>query len=151
MMPLLATRESAKVVFPWSTWAKMHRFRMFFGFFWSSVSFSIGITRIVTAGRNCKIDVTEHHKYLFRKISNAHTCKLRKDGSTKVSEAILMLLSDRSTLPLPLCISNHHLACTAIYAMLKNKGMNFSHNTENKAPLNVLHKKDFKKFPPGGQ
>ena len=35
MMPLLAIRESAIVVFPWSTWARIQRFLIFLVFSWS--------------------------------------------------------------------------------------------------------------------
>jgi hypothetical protein len=46
-MPFDARRESEREVFPWSTWARIHMFRMFWGCFWRFASCCEGTMGIV--------------------------------------------------------------------------------------------------------
>lgn len=49
-------RESERLVFPWSTWAKMHIFLILSGIFCSSSTFSFHV-RVPVAAACCYYDV----------------------------------------------------------------------------------------------
>lgn len=49
-MPFAARRESEREVLPWSTWARIHMLRMFWGYFWRVASCWEGTMGIVSGG-----------------------------------------------------------------------------------------------------